>query len=64
MHARIFSGISNNCSNMMFKSEYVRKTENDYAEFCINHCPHEDCEKGICKEFKEFKKNHKKEVCE
>ena len=49
---------------MMFKSEYVRKTENDYAEFCINHCPHEDCEKGICKEFKEFKKNHKKEVCE
>ena len=63
MHAKIFSGISNNCSNMMFKSEYVRKTENDYVGFCINHCPHEDCEKGICKEFKEFKKNHKKEVC-
>lgn len=61
---KIFNGITNRCSNMMFKSGYVRKTEDPLADFCINHCPHSDCEKGTCAEYEEFEKNYKKEVCE
>lgn len=48
----------------MFKSGYVRKTEDPLADFCINHCPHSDCKKGTCAEYEKFEKNYKKEVCE
>lgn len=64
IHSMILNNVTNNCSNIMFKPGCVRKTEDPLADFCISHCPHENCKKGTCKEYKEFEKNYKKEVHE
>lgn len=63
MRERFFNNLMNSCSNIMFKPGYVRKIEDPLADFCINHCPHKNCKKGTCVEYKEFEKNYKKEVC-
>ena len=50
----------NNCTNIMYASSQHtnHKPQSKLADFCLNHCPHEDCEEGTCKEFRAFARKY------
>lgn len=61
---RIINKLANPIVSKMYKEEYSfkTKTDNELADFCLNHCPHAEtpCD-GVCAEIKAITKKARKQ---